>query len=107
MTRIELLDKFLNMHEPVELLYDQLNKYKWDSNSELIILTRKHIIQALHLYISGEIVESKIEAWANAIESREDIGIENKFDKLIKDIMYELANPDLTSELTKKKQINL
>lgn len=102
MTRIELLNDLLDMKKNLEKIMKELSEYKWDSD-ELVFLNKKHILNVLVLYINGKKNEADVEAWANAIECRDDIGIEEKDEKVIKSIIYELANPYLTYELSKER----
>ncbi len=46
--------------------------------------------------------ENDIENWANAIEGREDIGYERGRRNLIKDVIFDLANPELSEEMSEK-----
>lgn len=106
MSRNELLNKLLNMNSSVRTL-TELNKIGWDSDEELVNLTRQHILNVLRNYQEGKIDETEVEDWANAIEGREDIGREKSYEELINQILYELANPYLTEKLTQERAKSL
>ena len=91
------------MDESMETLTHELSQFKWDSEKELVLLTKQHILRILQLFLAGQIKISEIEDWANAIECREDIGREKSSKDLINEIMHELANPELTTHLSKAR----
>lgn len=103
MSRNELLNNLLNMNSSVCTITDELNKIGWDSNEDLVTLTRQHILNVLRNYQEGKIDEAEVEDWANAVEGREDIGREKSYEELINKILHELANPYLTEKLTKER----
>src|SRR6202020_2858408 len=103
MSRKELLLKLIRMREPINKQFlRELESYGWDSE-ELVILKRSDIINVISSYLNNHIGEIDIENWANYLENREDIGFEKTYDITIKDILYELANPDLTIKLSKNR----
>lgn len=99
-TRLKSLNKLINFNQPLSEIISSLNTFNWDSEQELIILKRQHIIQILNRYLADEISQKDIENWANSIESREDIGYKETHQELLQDIIYELANPYLTEPLS-------
>lgn len=105
--RKEVLNKILNMEEPVEKFYELLNKFEWDSEKELVVLTEQHILNILQKYLNNDINEFDIDNWANTIECRDDVGFARTNKDLIREILHELANPYLTVPLTKKRAIEL
>ncbi|MDR3492676.1 MAG: hypothetical protein P4M12_11665 [Gammaproteobacteria bacterium] len=100
MKRIELLNKLIKLEEPVGIITKKLEEYGWDSPCDLVTLKRENLLNILNLYIEGKLKDTEVEDWANAIESREDIGAENGSKELIEESIYELANPYLTENLT-------
>lgn len=85
---------------PINEAISALSDINWDSDTIEAELTRADIRKLLNRYINNEITESDVESWANAIECREDIGFETGQEELIKTIIFELANPLLTKNLT-------
>ena len=70
----------------------------WDSSDLKYVLGR---------CLAGRLNQEIIESWANAIECREDIGLSKKNEEFIKEIICELANPELTQELTLERALVL
>lgn len=105
MNRIELLNKLLNQESSVDFITEKLEEFGWDSPKDLVLMRKVHLINALNNYLNGKLSKSEIEDWANAIESREDVGFEADSEDLIREVIYELANPYLTEDLTKERAI--
>ncbi len=99
MNRAELLEKLLRLDGSLSEIEKELQTFGWDSDDPLVTLRREDILSILNRYIQSVLTETDIENWANVIEGRDDIGFEQGQDKLIHDIVFELANPSLTQPL--------
>ena len=88
------------MDGELDSLIKSLNNFDWDSDKGLITLNPSDIITILEKYINKEISSELIDKWANAIENREDIDFEPSYEDSIDSIIFELANPLLTEELS-------
>jgi hypothetical protein len=103
MNRKDLLVKLIRFSEPIDSLNKSLSHYSWDSEIDLVVIEKIHVIEVLNRYLMGELNNTDLEKWASAIECREDIEFEFKNKKTIKDIIFNLANPSLTGLITKDK----
>ena len=65
-----------------------------------MLLSSKNLINVLDLYSSHKIKADDVDSWENLIECREDVGMEANNELLIKEIIHELANPDLFVKLS-------
>lgn len=102
--RKALLVKLIKMNEPInDGFLKELESFGWDSEEELVILKKMDILNILSKYLNNGLEEAEIENWANHIESRDDIGFEENSKILIKNILFELANPLLTVKLSKER----
>ena len=99
-TRVELLNSLLKFEQPLSEILPLLNSFEWDSEKELILLNKRHIVEIIQRYLDGKLSSSEVEDWANAIEGREDIEYERDCEQMIDDAIYELANPLLTRSLS-------
>ena len=99
--RTELVRSLLECDRPLSQILQPLNSFNWDSDSELVILETHHIANVLQRYLDGELSELDVENWANAVESREDIGYETTLAEMLDEAIFELANPVLTRPLSK------
>lgn len=101
MTRKEILNHLIKFDLPLNDIQNQLADYEWESE-ELILFKKDHLRLVLKKYVEGLISSSSIEQWANIIECREDISYFEPDSQLMKEIIYILANPDISERLTKK-----
>lgn len=102
MTRSELLQSLLTLNQPLADILPQLAAFGWDSDRQLVMLKRHHITAILNKYLANTLAATDVEAWANALEGREDIGYEAGAVEVIAETIDELANPLLTLPLTKE-----
>jgi hypothetical protein len=96
-THHQLLNSLLKLDRPLTEILAPLNALGWDNPQTFVTLKPQHITQILQSYLNHQITELEIENWANAIESREDIATE---EELLEQIIFDLANPLLTTPLT-------
>jgi hypothetical protein len=74
--------------------------FAWDSDEELVTLTRAHVGSVLERYVRSELSRDEVGAWAEAIEGRDDIGLEAGHRDLLKSILFELANAPIKRRLS-------
>lgn len=97
--REALLEDLIWLRRPVSEISVQLRRFEWDSK-ELVLLSPAVVSRQLRRYVSGDIEAHDLQLWAEAIESREDIGYPPLFEALISQLVFELANPELNPPLT-------
>ncbi|OWY62721.1 hypothetical protein B7486_56905, partial [cyanobacterium TDX16] len=81
--------------------------FPWDSGEDLSTITVDVARSILLRYLWGDDVEggiddSEVEAWADAIELRDDVGYQAGAEELLKDLVMELANPVVMRPLTRE-----
>ncbi len=99
-TRTEILSKLLAYQTSMDELTLLLQQFPWDSREELVVLTPDHVRHIINRYLSGELNEQQLEDWANAIESREDIGFLPGHENALSEAIHQLANPLLTQPIS-------
>jgi hypothetical protein len=99
-TRASHLEDLLHFRRPFAEVTFDLSAFSWDSAEDLVTLQPEHIAAVLDRFLAGAISETDVEAWANAIESREDIGLLQP--SPVAEAIWELANPLLTRPLTRQ-----
>ena len=97
--RVSVLNSLLKLDRSIKSIKKDLSEFEWDSDI-LVTLQTVHIRSIIERYLSGQIDESTVEAWANIIECRDDIEIPKEINDPVEEIIYELANPYLTQNLT-------
>jgi hypothetical protein len=89
----------------------ELQKFGWDSNAELLQIKPEHIVKILEKYLIGKINTKEVEDWANALECREDLGFSSEKRDVIREAIFQLANPllnePISSELASSLKIQL
>ncbi len=78
----------------------QLATSDWDWDGPEITLSTSEIGSVLRRFVEGAIDAAWVERWASAVEVRDDIAFEPANEDLIKDILFELATPELEGPLT-------
>ncbi|MQX19873.1 hypothetical protein GHJ84_02365 [Sinorhizobium meliloti] len=98
MDRRAALSSLIKFDKPLEELRAALAAFDWDSEP-VITLSRVDIAAMLRRFTSGEIDARTVEAWADAIEGREDIRFESGHEDVIASAIHDLANPTLQGQL--------
>jgi hypothetical protein len=102
--RQRLLEKIAELSEPLDPLRRGLAKYPFDwTEPPLLILTRRHLRSALARFVDGILVAADLEVWANILEVRDDIGYLPDEAPMLKEVLFELANPTISAALTKQR----
>ena len=96
--REALLDVVL-LRRPLDEAIAALRRFPWDSDVELVVLTRA--LAVLDAVLAGRLTPDDAEEWANCLEVREDLGFVPADDELLGDVIFTLANPILTEPLTR------
>lgn len=99
MSREELLRDLIGFRRPVADVRLALGGFPWDSD-ELVTLTRANATDVLDRYLDGELSAGDLEAWADALELRDDVGFERESAPELGQLVFELANPLLASPIT-------
>ena len=94
-SRTELVERLLHFDAPLAPTLAALREFGWDCTEPLAILDALSVRSVLQRYLSGSLTAPDVEAWADAIECRDDVDYSS-----FRDIIYELANPLLTRPLT-------
>ena len=100
MAKIDILLNLINFTKDISAIKSNLAKIGFNSESELVTITKNTIVNILNRVIDKEISYNLLEEWANLIECREDIGYE---DEILQEIIFELANPCLYGEIDERK----
>jgi len=97
--REELIRKIIDFEDDINQHITEVSTFGWDSDRELVILTKADIENVLRKFNAEEISKQQLDEWANFIESREDIGYETFQRDILVEIIHWLANPDLGYEI--------
>jgi hypothetical protein len=105
MDRRSILRDLVQLSRPLDDILDDLQRFPWDSEVEFVALTAGNISSILRRYRDGELSAETVEAWADAIELRDDIACDP--DAVAGKILFELANPLINEPLTRRRALDL
>lgn len=97
--RIEALRGLIELQESIPVSISRLRQFPWDSDGALVVLTGNDLARTLDRYLRGELSNTDLEEWANALEGRDDIEYEPSADDNLRRIIFELANPLLATPI--------
>lgn len=97
-SRVELVEQLIGLTRPLRDIGKELSKYPFDSDIELAVLQRSHVVGILQRYLTGTLSEKDVEDWAESVEIRDDIGFEDS--EVVSDAIFFLANCYLNGPLT-------
>lgn len=98
--RIAALEDLVTLRVPPVEAQQRLRDFGWDCADELVTLTRGNLLHVVDEYLLGNLTGDDVAQWANAVEGRDDIGFEEDFEAVIKDMVFHLATPEITAPLT-------
>jgi hypothetical protein len=75
----------------------RLRTFPFDADDPLVILTIDGAVEVLDRHAAGVINDDDLELWADALEMRDDIQPEPSHDDLLKEFLFELSAPVMTS----------
>jgi hypothetical protein len=94
------LEDLLGLRTPVHDALRRLGSYPWDSDVALVTFTRSDAERVLAELTEGRVTGELCSEWANALEGRDDVGLEPGSEDLLKDFLFEAANPEITRPLS-------
>lgn len=97
----EILLDLIEVRLPLADAIAAVRELPWDSDIELALLERAHVITLLQRYLRHELTPADLEEWANAVEGREDIGLEPACEEL-EAFVFETANPLLAEPISEE-----
>jgi hypothetical protein len=75
-----------------------LRALKWDSD-ELEELRTEHVVAILERFLRGDLHAEDVCLWADLVEGREDVALEQTHEEVLKDVVFQLATPEVEGPL--------
>ena len=94
-SRKELVERLVRFDAPLAPTLSALQEFGWDCDEPLVTLDASSVRSVLQRYLSGSLTAADVEAWADAIECRDDIEASG-----FRDVIFELASPSITRQLS-------
>jgi len=92
--RQDAVRDLVELRVPVAEAVRVLRRFPWDED-ELVDLDVAHVTAALAAYDAGVLNAPDLEAWADAVEGRDDIGRTAGQEQLLNDVLMALSSPEL------------
>jgi len=103
-SRMEILKDLVYLQGNLIALKKELSQYSWDIEEPIFSIDKADFLSILNRAINNEVSFNELENWANEIECREDLSFE---DEKIREIIFELANPELNVKITKNRLLEI
>ncbi|GAA4669475.1 hypothetical protein [Amycolatopsis dongchuanensis] len=98
--RVEALRDLVQHRTSVDDATRALARFPFDSDDELVPLTRADAVHLLDQYLRGLAAADEVRRWAEALEVRDDVGREPGFEDTLNELLFELATPEAAGPLT-------
>src|SRR5690606_16861947 len=92
--RLQALDDLVTHRLGVAEARSRLAGYGWDED-ELVDLSRVHVLHVLEEFQAGRMDAAELTAWADAVDSRDDLGREPGAEETVNDVLFVLSSPEL------------
>lgn len=104
--RATALADLVNLRVTVSAAIEAVRKLPWDHEVALADLDRRAAITVVSRFRTGALTADDLQAWADAIEGREDVGFEPGHEETLSQFVFETANPSLAEELTDRYAVS-
>lgn len=94
--RVAVLRTLLDRTAPVDDIASDLSAFPWDSETPLVVLQQRHILDALDDVESGAMTQAELARWADVMEARDDIGVESE---AVTDFLFFASSPDINGAI--------
>jgi hypothetical protein len=74
--------------------------FPWDCDHDLVTLTRRDVVNVLNRYLAAQLTAKDVNEWADALEGREDVGLEQGYEDILHRALFELATPEINEAIT-------
>ena len=98
--RKEVLERLLKCPTSIEGLLARLADFPWDCDTELVVLRSSHLVAVLDRYLTGKLSAKSVEAWADAIECRDDIGLDREHAGVLREDVFTFATTEVKGQLS-------
>lgn len=98
--RAKVLRDLIALRVPPAQASAALARFGWDSEDELVTLTRADVLRVLRDYAAGRLTAQDVTRWAEALEGRDDVGREAGYEEPLTEFLYEAATPEVAGALT-------
>jgi hypothetical protein len=98
--RKTLLERLVAYQLPIEPVLEGLSHFPFDSDQELVCIHRDDVVSIIDRFIAGKLTAEQVTDWADQVEVRDDLGLEDNHREMLRDAIFRLANPNLRDPIT-------
>ena len=96
--RLVRLTRAIRAESPLQSNIRALRELPWDAEELVVILAVDDGVDVLVRHASGEIDDGDLVEWANALEARDDVGLDPRGISELRECLFQLATPELTGK---------
>ncbi|MGW4422946.1 hypothetical protein [Streptosporangium sp. NPDC004631] len=93
-----LLRDLIELRRSVSNLVDRLREYSWDVDFPLVSVEVEDVVRILDFYLSGRILGTTVTEWADALEMRENVQINEH----LSEFFSEASSPEIYEPISTK-----
>jgi hypothetical protein len=98
--RVAVLRELLAAAQPLDDVLRELSSFPYDSDEDLVTMTAADAVSVLKRFLAGELGAAEIEAWAEGIHTREDVGFAVDSEAVLTEMLLCLSSPELFEPIT-------
>jgi hypothetical protein len=100
LSRKDLLKRLVEYRLPIEPVLEALSCLPFDSAEELVCIRRADVVAIIDRFLGGALTGEQVTDWADQVELRQDLGLEETHRDALRDAIFRLANPNLRGPVT-------
>ncbi|MGM9470620.1 hypothetical protein ACS5PJ_01305 [Pseudarthrobacter sp. YS3] len=85
----------VELRTPLPAALKELATYPWDSVVAYVELNRGHLLHGVSQYLAGILTGSELVLWAETVQGRDDIALNDEDRDLLAQALFELSSPEL------------
>lgn len=101
--RAGLLRRMVAFELPVEPTVESLAALPYDCDSDLVVVAPTDVLRMIDRSLGRELSLEQLVEWAEFLEVRDGVGFAAPNSDRLKEILWELANPELCGEVTQNR----
>ena len=94
--RVEALRALIQCRAPMAESIARVLEFPRDCSRDFAALQVADVMSVLNRFVEGALTSQDVEAWADALEMREDVGCDSN----VAELLFQLSNPDINGALT-------
>ena len=95
MTRAEAIDQAVRFAAPLPSLTANLSPFPPGHGSPRATIRKRDVVTVLERFIEGELTTEDVCGWAELLETRDDVDVEDSADETVATVFFWLANPTI------------